>query len=209
MFLYKNKITWFTLVELMITVTIMSIIIVSVINIFISSNDISFKSDINRSMQKNIKNVVETIAEDVRKNWIAWVANWINTCVMPTWNIYSSWSKLCTWTWILWNTYFLAKKSDIVLSWSYIIADNSDCQDLNSICSIAIKDPLSSEISPLSNSSVSFSDLSFYVSNSYLPKVTIVFKARPSFRKWVKSNLIKDSNIFFQTTISERFIKNY
>jgi hypothetical protein len=46
----------------------MSIILVSVMDIFILSNDISYKADINRNMQKNIKNVVETIAEDLRKN---------------------------------------------------------------------------------------------------------------------------------------------
>jgi hypothetical protein len=41
---------------------------VSVMMIFINSTDISAKSEINRVMQENIKNVVETIAEDVRKN---------------------------------------------------------------------------------------------------------------------------------------------
>jgi Tfp pilus assembly protein PilW len=41
---------------------------ISVMSIYISSTDISLKTDINRAMQENIKNAVETIAEDVRKN---------------------------------------------------------------------------------------------------------------------------------------------
>jgi hypothetical protein len=41
---------------------------VSVFVIFQLSADLNNKTDISRSMQENIKNIVETIAEDVRKN---------------------------------------------------------------------------------------------------------------------------------------------
>ncbi|MGB2110726.1 MAG: PilW family protein [Patescibacteria group bacterium] len=57
----------FTVIEVLVAVTILSIIMISVMQIYISSSDISLKTDINRSMQENIKNAIETIAEDIRK----------------------------------------------------------------------------------------------------------------------------------------------
>jgi len=58
----------FTLVEILIAVTIFSIIMISVLMIYITATDISKKYDINREMRNNIKSVVEDIAEEVRKN---------------------------------------------------------------------------------------------------------------------------------------------
>ena len=57
----------FTLVEVLITITIFSMIMISVIQIFIHTTQVSQKVDLNRMMQENIKNVVEIIAEDIRK----------------------------------------------------------------------------------------------------------------------------------------------
>lgn len=203
-----NKINWFTLVELVISITIMSIIIISVMDIFILSNDISYKADINRNMQKNIKNVVETIAEDLRKSWVSggdadvWVGGSIWSCIFPSSSsIYLTWSKLCTNSL---NKYYLATKES---SWYQIVDDESKCLSLNNVCRIVVND--ASWVNPLSNDSVTFTNLTFYVSNSDPTKVTISFKARPSAKKWVKPNLIKDNIIDFQTTITERFIKNY
>jgi prepilin-type N-terminal cleavage/methylation domain-containing protein len=63
-----NKISAFTLVEVLVSLTIFSMVIVSIIWIYITSSDIMVKSDINRKMQENLKNVSSTIAEDIRKN---------------------------------------------------------------------------------------------------------------------------------------------
>jgi len=41
---------------------------VSIFTVFQIIADMNNKIDISRSMQENIKNIVETIAEDVRKN---------------------------------------------------------------------------------------------------------------------------------------------
>jgi hypothetical protein len=40
---------------------------ISVFMIFALSADLNNKTDISRAMQENVKNIVETIAEDVRK----------------------------------------------------------------------------------------------------------------------------------------------
>jgi len=58
------------LIELIVAITIFALIMVSVISVFIFSSSLSQKIEINRVMQENIKNVVETIAEDVRQNKI-------------------------------------------------------------------------------------------------------------------------------------------
>jgi prepilin-type N-terminal cleavage/methylation domain-containing protein len=58
----------FTLIEVLVSITIFSIMMISVISIYIISTDITLKSDINRIMQENLKNVSNKIAEDIRKN---------------------------------------------------------------------------------------------------------------------------------------------
>lgn len=60
----------FTLIELLVSISILSIIMVSVFTIFFLSSDINNKTDISRSMQENVKHIVETLAEDLRKNTI-------------------------------------------------------------------------------------------------------------------------------------------
>jgi hypothetical protein len=44
---------------------------VSVMMIFINSTSLLAKSEINRVMQENVKNVTEMIAEDIRANGIS------------------------------------------------------------------------------------------------------------------------------------------
>jgi prepilin-type N-terminal cleavage/methylation domain-containing protein len=56
----------FTLIEVIVAVTILSIILVSVMNIYIASTDINLKTDITRVLQQNVKSVVEVISEDIR-----------------------------------------------------------------------------------------------------------------------------------------------
>jgi prepilin-type N-terminal cleavage/methylation domain-containing protein len=59
----KNK--GFTLVEIMVAITIFMIVMISVMQIFGISVNLTNKIDINRQIQENIKNLTETISEDV------------------------------------------------------------------------------------------------------------------------------------------------
>ena len=68
----KNNKRWFTLVEIMVALTIFSIIMVSVMSIYIVSSETTYNSEISRAMQENVKNVYMEISEDVIKNWINW-----------------------------------------------------------------------------------------------------------------------------------------
>lgn len=191
----KNIKKWsFTLIEIIVSITILSIIMVSVMVVFINATDISRKSEINRVMQENVKNIVETISEDVRKNWIMWVSNEIAVdcnLSLDSWSLYKKWDKLCTNN----NEYFLAKENIN----GYTRTDVSNCSGITDHCIIVNKN-----LSPLSNSHVSIKDLKFYVSNDVIPKVTILMTLQPSIKKWVKTNLIEESKLNFQTTISTR-----
>lgn len=195
---YISKKIAFTLIEVLVSITIFWIMSISIIWIYITSSDVTLKSDINRMMQENLKNVSNTIAEDIRKNWIDWVSININpsdTCDIVMWaNNYKNGDKLCI-TW--WNTYYLAKE-DTVTSWSFNRVSNSECSLITDNC-IIVK-----LWEPLTNSYVSVKELSFYLSKDNIPKVTMNIVIQPSIKKWVKPNLIKESKIIFQTTISER-----
>jgi Tfp pilus assembly protein PilW len=56
------------LIEILVSITIFSIILVSVFQIYITATDINAKTDITRAVQQNIKSSIEKIAEDIRKN---------------------------------------------------------------------------------------------------------------------------------------------
>jgi prepilin-type N-terminal cleavage/methylation domain-containing protein len=57
----------FTLIELVVSVTILSIIMLSVFSVFFLASDLNNKIDISRALQENVKNIVEVVAEDIRE----------------------------------------------------------------------------------------------------------------------------------------------
>lgn len=186
----------FTLVEVLASITIFSIMVISIIWIYVISTDITLKSDINRMLQENLKNVSNTIAEDIRKNGIKWVSlSSTDVCDFNVWsNNYKVWSKLCTKSL---NNYYLAKENPA--TWEFIRTSSVNCSAIVDNCVIVKWLNL-----PLTNSYISIKELNFYLSKDNIPKVTINIVAQPSVKKWVKSELIKESKIIFQTTISER-----
>jgi hypothetical protein len=93
-------------------------------------------------------------------------------------------------------------KNDILLGWSRII-DYNECVFWKTSCYLVRQDS-TGKISQLSNSWVEFRNLTFYVSNTPIKKVTIQFEIQPSIHKWIKPNIIKENKIFFETTLSER-----
>ena len=186
----------FTLIEVLVSITIFSIMTISIIWIYITSSDITMKSDINRMMQENLKNVSNKIAEDIRKDWILWVSSTaIDICDFNVAsNNYKVWDELCIKSW---NKYYLAKENP--LTWEYLRTTSLNCSQINDHCVIAkwINEPLT-------NSFVSIKDLDFYLSKDYIPKLTMNIVLQPSVRKGVKVELIEESKLIFQTTISER-----
>ena len=187
----KNK-TWFTLVEVVVSVTIFSIIMISMISIYILSSDTSLKSDINRAMHENIKSVITDISEDIMKNSILWVSyDVMDSCGFSISGNYKVGDKLCISSL---NDYYLAKKS----LWTYIRVDKFFCENLEDQCYIV------KNWNPLTNSLVSVKDIQFYVSSENVNKATIKIILQPTIKAGVKPDLIKNNKIIFQTTISER-----
>lgn len=193
----------FTLIEIIVAVTIFSIIMISIIAIYIVSSDTSIKSDINRAMQENLKSVMTELSEDIMKNWVRWVSNsltldWCDLKSNRVW--YKDWEILCLKSK---NEYYLAKKDN--LSWEYKISNKKDCEWINDQCFIVKKWEDFTRPEPLTNSLVTIRDLKFYVTSAFwINKVTITATFQPSNKTWVKPELIQESKLYFQTTISER-----
>jgi prepilin-type N-terminal cleavage/methylation domain-containing protein len=90
---YKNiKYSGFTLIEILVSITILSIILISVFSVYISSTQISLKTDITRALQQNVKSSVEKISEDIRKNGFDCVINnqSLDSCDLPGLNMTDS-----------------------------------------------------------------------------------------------------------------------
>lgn len=189
---FINNNYWFTLVEVIVAVTIMSIIMISVMFIFINSSQLSMKIDINRSLQENSKNIIETISEDLRKNWLRECTDWIIKWCLSD-NYIATWSELWIWD----NHYYLAKKNLSI--GEYIkINDMSECDQKQ--CFILKNGQI------LSNSYVSINNLEFSIINQHITKIQLNLVLRPSSWKWVNQNLIKNNELNIQTTLSESYI---
>ena len=200
-----KNILWFTLVEVLVAMTMFWLIIVSVLMIFTLSTQVALKTDMNREMQQNLKSVVETIADDVRKNGIARIGNWWTWIDLDTASpsqLYFTWDsiEIQSDVWIP-HQYYLWDYRTMVPSFSWL-KPTAYCGDIKNICVM-----LKQGIWPLSNGQISFTSLRYYVSNWDVRKLTIVAKARPAAKRWVRSSMIKDAEITFQTTISERILR--
>ncbi len=183
---------WFTLIEVVIWVTIFSMIMISVMSIYILASDTSLKSDINRAMHENIKNVFTDVSENIINNSISWVSsNLPDACNINLGsNNYKRWNKLCVWS----DEYYLSK-----YNWSdYIRVDSSECSDISDQCYI-VKNSV-----PITNSLVSVKKLEFIVTNTYSKKATIIISLMPTIKAWVKPSQIEDNILNFQTTVNNR-----
>ena len=206
---YINK-QAFTLIEILISMTIFAMIMISVMMIYITASDISKKYDINREMRNNIKSVVEDIAEEVRKNDIEWVKSdylWDYNFSNITWNRLKliNWPEYRLVRYNKWSGIKYENLSDTEKEW---LSAWNDCLLIKDMCRIVKFDKEWVEIWPLSNSKVSFTNLSFEVSwEENVPKVTLNFVARASVRAWIRAELAEKSKLVFQTSISERALK--
>jgi len=199
---YKNiKYAGFTLIEILVSITILSIILVSVFAVYISSSEISLKTDITRALQQNVKSSVEKISEDIRKNGFDCVRNSIalESCDLAGINITNEWSILTIW----WNHYYLAKYDGTL----YGITNVSECDEIDEKCTLVMKNWTSSA-KPIMNSWVDVKNIQFLASSTGPKKVTILMTLQPAIWKWIRANLINENRFYFQTTISQRINLN-
>lgn len=190
----KKNTSWFTLVEVIVWVTIFSMIMISVMSIYILASDTSLKSDINRAMHENTKNIITDISEWIINNWIMWVSDsYIDSCNKNLWSQnYKLWNKLCLNSW---EEYYLAKKDN---SWNFVRVSNSDCEDIADQCYI-VKNWI-----PITNSLVAIKNLSFFATDNLAEKVTLSIVLQPTTKSWVKPTQIENNTFTFQTTLNSR-----
>lgn len=190
----------FTLIEIIVSLTIFSLIMVSVMSIFYLASQMSTRVEMQREMQGNIKNILDILAEDVRKNGIYWGEDIAWNCLeFLSWNTVNT-KKLCIWDVLTQSEYSLGKKDT-----SGDFYRNYDCSDIESQCYVIKKDT-SWVWYPLSDNMSHIADLQFYISNSDHKKVTIAIKLRPAFWKGIKPELLETNTLNVQTTFSQRFI---
>jgi len=200
----------FTLIELVVSITILAIVMVSIFAIFALSADLNNKTDISRAMQENVKNIVEVISEDVRKLKITGVNESGGNCGFDASTTFTSGDMLC-----LENTktgdqhkYYLGKKdaTDAVTR----VHSSAECTDLQP-CFLVFHD--NDWPTKLSNDWVQFTGLRFDVTGNgtdgELGKVVVRFQLQPSVHKGVKPQLVEETKLIFQTTLSGRIYKDY
>lgn len=190
----NNK--WFTLIEVIVSITIFSLMMVSVIMIFAEVSKLNRKIEVNRAMQENLKKSIDHIAEDVRLFEYDWRPREVY--------LESDWT-LVVWT----NKYYLWKKTD---TWTFVITNNATCSDKtnNEICYI-IKDSLWQK-SPLTNSDIHFEYLNFSISNKNWTdsptRVTTLATVIAPKGSFVNQELVEKTRINLQTTFWKRIIPN-
>lgn len=209
-----KKIQAFTLIEVIITLTILGLIFGSVMSVFLLYSTLWSRVEVNRLMQSNIKTIVEHIREDINENGI-------------NEGEYSFWSDL------------FADERNRLFIWEneYRIVQDFDFDDYGWTTWPAVfnfdickeKDPITQKthnctlvkvladntVIPLSNSWVSFKNMNFHVSfldknssnSDFIPKVTIFFEMSMATDKWIRNWLVEGSSINIQTTITQS-IKN-
>ena len=201
--------SWFTLIELVVSITILSMIMISIFAIFKISNDINNKTEISRSMQENIKNIVETFWEEVRTKKIIWLNNSLYSWCEIVEDYKNIWSKIC----FMDNTnsifsYYIAYFDNITKTYSRVI-DMQDCWIWKKSCMLVKSDW--TNIESLSNSWVDFRDFKITLLNNWKEnrKILLNFTIKKKKKKWINSDLIKNNKIIFQTTLSQRLYNSY
>lgn len=215
---YNNTHSWFTLVELIVSITIFGIMMISVVSIFLFSSQMSNRVELNRVMQENIKNVMEDIAENVRKGKIRWA---VTTTACPIWvssPIPTSWSakiRLCLEDAGGGDIEYMIGSKDLISGDWLPVSNLAECESFvktgwisendENICRVIKLEGW--ERYPLTNSFVAIEKLNFYITNDIQPKVTVSLTLRPAIRKWVAPDLVRLSTVQVQTTLSERLIE--
>ena len=194
----KNSIFWFTLVEIIISITILSIIMISVMVIFTSSSALSLKVDLNRSVQENVKNAVEDMAENVRKERLNICSplvpdNCYNFTGIAGKYVYADTLYVGTHKYYLWKQAITGDRIKVT--------NPDECLVTSTFCTL-IKDGQY----PLTNKNIVFRKMNFAISDEKVPKVTMFLSLAPSPKRGVAAWTIDKDIFYFETTITQSLI---
>ncbi len=188
----------FTLIELIIAITILSIIMISIFNVYSNIINANNKVKISRILQENTKNIIENIATAIREKWIDFL--YYNPLTTEVLNYKDGNSILA----IKWDLQYLRKKD-----WTI---GPEICRDTDINCYLSTNNNIK-----LNSDDVEIKNMKFYISwtgsssisnTNTSPKVTLIFEIAISPGKWISPDLIKESTLKIQTTINEKIYKN-
>jgi len=207
---YPQK-PWFTLIEVIVALTIFSLTMISVMTIFYLASQMSTRVELNRSMQENIKNTLDIIAEDIRTGSIDWVRGLEAGCLKTH---QGASHILCLASWLR-NMEIAVWKKVSDVDWG-LVGNIGECQNIDAQCFVIKREQQYNELSwaiewgswyPLTNSKSHITQMRFTFLNEDHPRVQISLGIRPAAMQWMTSNLIESQEIIVQTTLSERFIR--
>lgn len=205
--------TWFTLIEMIVALTIFSMTMVSVLMIFYLSSQMSIQVELNRFMQENVKNTFDIIAEDVR-TWSIEGVRWFEAQCDPT---HQRQSHILCLSSGLRNIEIALWEKISETDWS-LVSDMAQCQDITSQCYVIKReqvldtsswDPSFTEWYPLTNSKSHVTLLEFQFLGEAHPRVSLQVGIRPAIRQWMATHIVEQQEIIVQTTLSERYIQQF
>ncbi|EKE26320.1 MAG: hypothetical protein ACD_4C00337G0008 [uncultured bacterium (gcode 4)] len=188
---------WFTLIELTVAITILSIVMLSVFVIYWNIVNANKRLELIRVLQENSRNITENIAKDIREKWIDY-------------NYYSSFQAL---NYSSWNTLLAIKNWDV-----YCLIENTGYCDVDNSCDTDNSCYLwKLNWKKISDGRVWVKNIKFYI--SWKPndtnitnkdaewKATVAFELGIAPGRWISSSLAKEIKMNIQTTISEKIYK--
>ncbi len=202
----------FTLIEIIVAVTIFGIIMISVMSIFFIAAETSKSIEIARVLQQNTKSLVEDISQSIRSEWIYDLSPDILTdCSETSFSLwtedYKTGTKLCIGDGD--TAYFIAQQ--VAGSWQRV-ANVEDCRFTSETAASLWRNPCRMvkkqqwTIFPITNNRVHIANASFFLANRDIPRITIMLDMHSSVWEGVRSDNIEKSRLIFQTSLSERLI---
>ncbi len=206
----------FTLIEMVITVTIFAVMSIAVVSIYIQTTNLAQKLRMTRHLSETAREITERIADDVREKWMTGVI--ISASTNPYWNWSSSYSSSGSEILGIWDgnkAYIYGKKSETGID----PCDTVNQNDPKIHCGLYVLEwtdyanafnLVDSFIPEEEKKRVKIENLNFYISgdgNTTEKKVTLVFTLVLMPRIGIPAWLIADTRLHIETTISERFFR--
>ncbi len=212
----SRKHSWFTLVEILIAMTIFSVMLTMVFSIYFQITDTTRRMNASRILSETSREILERFSSDIRD---IWVASWAE--IDPNYDAWKEYNYTDSGSEFLniknGTSYVYGRKTDSGIKpcidnfwWSTELTKT----DPKIHCGLYLKkwtnyQNLIDIFVPEWEKRVKVDNTRFFVSgNENTPKkVTIIFRLSLIPRVWVSPDMLKNTHLDIQTTISERWWK--
>jgi type II secretory pathway pseudopilin PulG len=211
MIFIKNKTSWFTLVELMIAMTIFGMMTIMVMSIYFSTTDTTRRLNYQRELAETAREITERVTADIKQYWLTWDLTFDTN--YDLWKKYdytgsgNEYLNLVNWRYVYgakkpggMDTCTGIRKLDPKIHCGLYFLDYID----NGANGYNLVDSFNPDES---RKRVKVEDLKFYVSwdgISTSRKVLVNFTLSLMAKNGISQNLTNTTKLHIQTTISER-----